>query len=153
MPNSPTNPSAIRQPNCPAAEGIASPTKAASLLMRRCRAHTTASNDPHAMRSTAAQMSKIRRAVCMEFKPRLALMNQARTIPLYQSEPHMTPAEIISLLETQFGSAIANKKADTLDPFVAVDPSKLVEVSKFLRDDPRLKFELLNDISGVDYLE
>ena len=23
----------------------------------------------------------------------------------------------------------------------------------FLRDDPRLKFEILNDISGVDYLE
>jgi NADH-quinone oxidoreductase subunit C len=65
----------------------------------------------------------------------------------------MTPAEIISLLETQFGPLITGKKPDTIDPFVTVEPTKLVEICTFLRDDPRLKFELLNDISGVDYLE
>jgi NADH-quinone oxidoreductase subunit C len=65
----------------------------------------------------------------------------------------MTAAEIISLLEAQFGSAITAKNADTLDPFVSVEPAKLVEVCKFLRDDSRLKFEMLNDISGVDYFE
>ena len=65
----------------------------------------------------------------------------------------MTSAEIVTLLETQFGPAITSKKLDTLDPFVVVEPSKLVEVSTFMRDDPRLKFEILNDISGVDYLE
>jgi NADH-quinone oxidoreductase subunit C len=65
----------------------------------------------------------------------------------------MTAAEIITLLETQFGPAITGKKADALDPFVVVEPAKLVEVCTFLRDDPRLKFEMLNDVSGVDYLE
>ena len=65
----------------------------------------------------------------------------------------MTPAEIVTLLETQFGPAVMSKKLDALDPFVALEPTKLVEVCTFLRDDPRLKFELLNDISGVDYLE
>lgn len=65
----------------------------------------------------------------------------------------MSPAEIISLLEAQFGAAITAKKTDGLDPFVVIDPPKIVEVSTFLRDDPRLKFEILNDISGVDYLE
>ncbi len=65
----------------------------------------------------------------------------------------MTPAEIISLLETQFGPAVTAKNAEALDPFVAVEPAKLVEVCTFLRDDPRLKFEILNDVSGVDYLE
>lgn len=65
----------------------------------------------------------------------------------------MTPAEIIALLETQFGPVITGKKLDTIDPFVTLDPAKLVEICTFLRDDPRLKFELLNDISGVDYLE
>jgi NADH-quinone oxidoreductase subunit C len=65
----------------------------------------------------------------------------------------MTSAEIISLLESQFGSAITGKKLDSLDPFVTLHPAKVVEVSTFLRDDPRLKFEILNDISGVDYLE
>jgi NADH-quinone oxidoreductase subunit C len=65
----------------------------------------------------------------------------------------MTAAEIIALLETQLGSAITAKSAESLDAFVAVDPAKLVEVCTLLRDDPRLKFEILNDISGVDYLE
>src|SRR5262245_38659011 len=65
----------------------------------------------------------------------------------------MTAAEIIALLESQFGTAITAKSAEALDPFVTVEPTKLVEICTFLRDDSRLKFEMLNDISGVDYLE
>ena len=65
----------------------------------------------------------------------------------------MTTADVIALLDQQFGSAVAAKSADALDPFVAVAPARLVEVATFLRDDPRLKFEILNDVSGVDYLE
>lgn len=65
----------------------------------------------------------------------------------------MTAADIAALLESQFGAAITATKLDALDPFVTVEPAKLVEVCTFLRDDPRLKFEILNDVSGVDYLE
>ena len=65
----------------------------------------------------------------------------------------MTAAEIVAVLEAAFGPAVTEKKPDALDPFVAVEPGKLLEVCTFLRDDPRLKFEILNDISGVDYLE
>jgi len=65
----------------------------------------------------------------------------------------MTHAEIIALLEAQFGAAITTKNAEALDPFVTVDTAKLGEVALFLRDDARLKFEILNDVSGVDYLE
>lgn len=65
----------------------------------------------------------------------------------------MTPADIAALLEQQFGAAVTGKKLDALDPFVTVDAARLVEVCTFLRDDARLKFEMLNDITGVDYLE
>jgi NADH-quinone oxidoreductase subunit C len=65
----------------------------------------------------------------------------------------MTAAAIADVLETQFGSAITAKNAAAMDPSVTVDPANLVEVCTFLRDDPRLKFEMLNDITGVDYLE
>jgi NADH-quinone oxidoreductase subunit C len=65
----------------------------------------------------------------------------------------MTPVETAALLEQQFGPAITGRKPDALDPFVTVEPARLVEVCTFLRDDPRLKFALLNDITGVDYLE
>jgi NADH-quinone oxidoreductase subunit C len=65
----------------------------------------------------------------------------------------MNTAEIVSSLEKQFGPKISGKKLDVQDPFVVVDASALVEICRFLRDDPQLRFELLNCISGVDYLE
>jgi NADH-quinone oxidoreductase subunit C len=65
----------------------------------------------------------------------------------------MTPTEIILILEERVGPSITAKKANTIDPWVVVDPAKLVDVCQFLRDDPRLRFDLLNCISGVDYLE
>jgi NADH-quinone oxidoreductase subunit C len=65
----------------------------------------------------------------------------------------MTFAEIVAVLEEKSGGRIKDKKADAIDPFIVVEPGNLVEVCRFLRDDPRLKFELLNCISGVDYLE
>jgi NADH-quinone oxidoreductase subunit C len=65
----------------------------------------------------------------------------------------MTPAEIIPLLEERFGPAVTGKKPDAIDPWVTVEPSRLVEIATFLRDDPRLRFDLLNGVTGVDYLE
>jgi NADH-quinone oxidoreductase subunit C len=65
----------------------------------------------------------------------------------------MTSAEIISLLESECGSRIKDKKADAIDPFVVVEPGDLLAVCKVLRDHPRLLFDILNCISGVDYLE
>jgi NADH-quinone oxidoreductase subunit C len=65
----------------------------------------------------------------------------------------MPPADIAAALEQKFGDRIKSKNLEALDPFAVVEPSALVEICRYLRDDPRLKFELLNCISGVDYLE
>ena len=65
----------------------------------------------------------------------------------------MTAAEIIAALELKYGSKIKAKNADALDPFVVIDPADFLACCRFLRDDPRLQFDILNCISGVDYLE
>jgi NADH-quinone oxidoreductase subunit C len=65
----------------------------------------------------------------------------------------MTPAQIVEILEQKFGEKIRVKKLDAIDPFVVVAPSDLLEVCRFLRDDARLRFDMLNCVSGVDYLE
>lgn len=57
----------------------------------------------------------------------------------------MTPADTLALLHAEFPGAIAAGGVVALD--------RLVEVCRFLRDDPRLRFDLLNDVCGVDYLE
>ena len=65
----------------------------------------------------------------------------------------MKPNDIIGLLDLEFAGKIKDKKPDALDPFVVVEPADLLEICNFLRNDRRLSFELLNCISGVDYLE
>ena len=65
----------------------------------------------------------------------------------------MTAADTIRTLQTEFGSAVLGANPDALDPFVVVEPAKLAEVAAFLRDDPRMNFAILNDVTGVDYLE
>ena len=65
----------------------------------------------------------------------------------------MTAAEIIAALEAKFGSRIKTKNLEAIDPFVVVDPADLLDVCRFLKSDARLQFDLLNCISGVDYLE
>jgi NADH-quinone oxidoreductase subunit C len=66
----------------------------------------------------------------------------------------MTAAEIIAILQEKLAGKIKSAKTDPgYDPFVVVDPANLVEVCRFLRDDPQLNFNILCNISGVDYLE
>lgn len=65
----------------------------------------------------------------------------------------MTAADIAALLEQQFSSRIKSKNLEAIDPFVVIEPSDLLDVCRFLKEDSRLQFDLLNCISGVDYLE
>jgi len=65
----------------------------------------------------------------------------------------MTASEIAALVEEKFGNRIRAKNLEAIDPFVAVDPTALLDVLRFLKEDSRLRFDLLHNISGVDYLE
>jgi NADH-quinone oxidoreductase subunit C len=64
-----------------------------------------------------------------------------------------TPSEIVAILQEQFGDRIRGKNLEAIDPFVVVDAADLLEVCRFLKADERLYFDLLNCVSGVDYLE
>ncbi len=65
----------------------------------------------------------------------------------------MTGTEIIAVLEAECGEKIKSKNAEAADPFVFVEPDHLVAVASTLREHAKLKFDMLNCISGVDYLE
>jgi NADH-quinone oxidoreductase subunit C len=67
--------------------------------------------------------------------------------------PTLPAAQLAEILEAKFPGKIKSKKPDALDPFVVVEPADLVGMCRFLRDDPRLSFTILNCVSGVDYLE
>ena len=65
----------------------------------------------------------------------------------------MTATEIIAILQAEFGPTILAAHPEALDPFVQVESARIVDVCAFLKSDPRLRFDFLNNLSGVDYLE
>jgi NADH-quinone oxidoreductase subunit C len=65
----------------------------------------------------------------------------------------MTAADIHQKLIEKFGSRITGAKLDALDPWIEVAPDAIAEVSQYLKTEPSLKFDALNDLCGVDYLE
>jgi NADH-quinone oxidoreductase subunit C len=62
----------------------------------------------------------------------------------------MEAKEIYGRLERQFPGKVSDFKGDVLDPYLSVDSQSIVDVSRYLRDDPELKFEVLSDLTAVD---
>jgi NADH-quinone oxidoreductase subunit C len=58
---------------------------------------------------------------------------------------------IIETLKTKFSGAIEDAREFRGEVTVQVKPERLIEVCTFLRDDPDSAFDLLSDVSGVDY--
>lgn len=65
----------------------------------------------------------------------------------------MTAQDIATFLQSAYRDSITGVTLAGPELSVTVEPARLVEICKFLRDDPRLKFEMLNDLAAVDYLE
>lgn len=61
--------------------------------------------------------------------------------------------EFVDQLTKKFGDKITGSNLEAIDPWIEVAPDGLVEVCRHLHDDPKLRFTMLNCISGVDYLE
>ncbi len=65
----------------------------------------------------------------------------------------MAGPKLISKLSEKFGSAIQGGNLDAIDPWIEVSAEAIVDVCRYLRDEPGLEFGMLNCISGVDYFE
>lgn len=65
----------------------------------------------------------------------------------------MSPTEIYQRLQDQYAAAVTSFAADAPDPSMLVKPDSIVEVCRFLHDDPDLAFDCLTNMSGVDFLK
>ncbi len=65
----------------------------------------------------------------------------------------MSGDDFVGRLKKKFGEAITGANFDAIDPWIEVSIDGLIEVCTHLRDDPALRFNLLNCITVVDYLE
>lgn len=65
----------------------------------------------------------------------------------------MNTADIASMMGQKFSQWLLAKNFTAIDPYLTVEPSGWLTLAQWLRDDPRLQFDVLNCITVVDYLE
>jgi NADH-quinone oxidoreductase subunit C len=63
----------------------------------------------------------------------------------------MTSLEVYERIKARFPSAVMEVVDKAIDPFAVLDPASIIDVFKFLRDDPETAMECLSNESGVDY--
>jgi NADH-quinone oxidoreductase subunit C len=71
---------------------------------------------------------------------------QASVEPVQKSKA----AQIAEAVQKQFGGAIEEIKAQHEEVTLYVKREQIVEICRYLRDDPGLQFNLLSDLTGVD---
>lgn len=63
----------------------------------------------------------------------------------------MKANDIFEKLKNEFGEDIISITEEGFsDPFIMVNPSNIVDIMLFLRDEPELHFDYLNCLSGVE---
>ena len=63
----------------------------------------------------------------------------------------MTPEEISDKLSAKFGDSVVEFNGEAIDPWIQVKPEAILEVAKFLKEDPALRLTSLMCLSGIDY--
>jgi NADH-quinone oxidoreductase subunit C len=63
----------------------------------------------------------------------------------------MDAAAIHQRLKARFEANVGDCDLQAKDPFIRVEPAAIVDVCRFLRDEPELQFDVLSNESGVDY--
>jgi NADH-quinone oxidoreductase subunit C len=63
----------------------------------------------------------------------------------------MAAQEIFARLEQQFPGKVHDFKGEIAEPYLTVDAAAIVDVCRFLRDDGGLKFEVLSDLTALDW--
>ncbi|MBN2578457.1 MAG: NADH-quinone oxidoreductase subunit C [Pirellulales bacterium] len=65
----------------------------------------------------------------------------------------MTIQEIHDRLEKKFGPKVTGRNFEVLDPWIEIQAESLIEVARFLRDQPDLDFDMLHCVTAVDYFQ
>lgn len=63
----------------------------------------------------------------------------------------MHPNEIYAALAQQFPDKVSDFKGEVMEPYLTVEGSAIVEVCRFLRDGAGLNFEVLSDLTALDW--
>lgn len=65
----------------------------------------------------------------------------------------MIDEAFLQKLKQRFGGKISGASLESIDPWIEVMPAGLVEVCRYLKEEPSIAFDYLNSICVVDYFE
>ena len=65
----------------------------------------------------------------------------------------MSGQAFVDRLKKKFGDLVVGAQLEALDPWIEIAAAGIVPVCLFLRDEKDLRFDMLNCITAVDYLE
>jgi NADH-quinone oxidoreductase subunit C/D len=82
-----------------------------------------------------------------EAKPKKAISKTLK-LPTWD----VTPSEEIQVLADGVNQAIGAGSVTPEKDTLVVDPARLIQVGEYLRDDENLAYDLLSNVTGVDYL-
>ena len=63
----------------------------------------------------------------------------------------MEARQIYDRLERHLPGKVSDFKGDVFEPYFNVEPAAIVEVCTYLRDEPEFKFEILSDLTALDW--
>jgi len=63
----------------------------------------------------------------------------------------MESIQILERVKTKFADRVLEISEKRPDPFAVIDPKAVVEVGRFMKEDPELAMDCLSNESGVDY--
>jgi NADH-quinone oxidoreductase subunit C len=63
----------------------------------------------------------------------------------------MEPLQILERVKNRFGDRVLETIDKKPDPFAVVDPKAIVEIGRFMKEEPELAMDCLSNQSGVDY--
>src|SRR5262245_23033684 len=63
----------------------------------------------------------------------------------------MDAKELFASLEKQFPGKVGNFKGEAMEPCLNVESGAIVEICRFLRNSPGFRFEVLSDLTAVDW--
>jgi NADH-quinone oxidoreductase subunit C len=63
----------------------------------------------------------------------------------------MNPSEIRGKLAATFGERVVELAAPRMDAFLVIQPGDLLELCRYLKDDPEMAFDCLMNLSAIDW--
>ncbi|RPI80817.1 MAG: NADH-quinone oxidoreductase subunit C, partial [Planctomycetaceae bacterium] len=56
-------------------------------------------------------------------------------------------------LTEKFGDRITGANFENIDPWIEIDPAAIASVARYLKDEPALQFDALNNLSASDWFD